>query len=85
MRKLLLLSRTFTFAGARPILSVGPDRVRLCQVYRTLGGGASPKSRISGHYSPECVEGVFSEVRLQDPACIASSDFRERRGSVSKH
>ena len=63
-----------------------PNGLDLGYIAEPLSGVAVPKpGALKSGYSPECVEGSFSEVRLQDPACIVSSAFRERRGSVSKH
>jgi hypothetical protein len=33
-----------------------------------FGGDVFPKEHVTLHYSPECVEGEFCEVRMQDPA-----------------
>ncbi len=40
--------------------------------------GPTSQTGASGHYAPECVEGVFSEVRIQHPECRTFSDRESR-------
>jgi hypothetical protein len=61
----------------RNVWPVIMPRFCMCPSYRWLVGGASPKSRISEHYSPNFRQWTFSEVRMQDRAYprYSAADF----------